>query len=137
MSQKYIVPQGMKPGSAMLKKIDAFVERFEPREVKIGSELILHFDEKSGAHYLSCHIDGSTLAASCDLEASLYADDEDYVYKLNRDITEDQAAYRVMEEDACKGRSFEDMVTEYDTSYRGDRPLKVYGGQHREDLDTR
>ncbi len=131
MSQKYIVPQGMKPGSAMLKKIDAFVEKFEPREVKSGSQLVLHFDEKSGAHYLCCHIDGSTLAACCDLEASLYADDEDYVYKLNRDITEDQVAYRVMEEDACKGRSFEDMVTEYDTSYRSDKPLKVYGGQHR------
>jgi hypothetical protein len=36
-----------------------------------------------------------------------------------------------MEEDAINGRSFEDIVIEYDTSYRGNKPLKVYGGQHR------
>src|SRR4030043_1533387 len=36
-----------------------------------------------------------------------------------------------MEKDAFQGRSFEDMVIEYDTSYRSDLPLKVYGGQHR------
>ena len=36
-----------------------------------------------------------------------------------------------MESDALKGRSFEDLVIEYDTSYKADRPLKVFGGQHR------
>jgi len=36
-----------------------------------------------------------------------------------------------MEQDALNGRSFEDMVVEYDTSYRIKKPLKVYGGQHR------
>ncbi len=36
-----------------------------------------------------------------------------------------------MEEDAKEGRSFEDMVLEYDKSYRSSKPLKVYGGQHR------
>ena len=50
---------------------------------------------------------------------------------MNREITEDQAAYKQMEEDAYGGRSFEDIVLEYDTSYRPKKPLKVYGGQHR------
>lgn len=36
-----------------------------------------------------------------------------------------------MEKDAIEGRSFEDIVIEYDTSYRSNKPLKVYGGQHR------
>ena len=36
-----------------------------------------------------------------------------------------------MEEDSKEGRSFEDMVIEYDKSYRPLKPLKVYGGQHR------
>src|SRR3990172_3486440 len=36
-----------------------------------------------------------------------------------------------MEQDALNGRSFEDMVVEYDTSYRIKKPLIVYGGQHR------
>jgi len=41
------------------------------------------------------------------------------------------AAYKTMEQDALNGRSFEDMVVEYDTSYRIKKPLIVYGGQHR------
>jgi hypothetical protein len=61
----------------------------------------------------------------------LDGDDEDVIYKLNRDITEDEAAYKIMEKDASAGRSFEDMVIEYDTSYNNTQPLKVYGGQHR------
>jgi hypothetical protein len=36
-----------------------------------------------------------------------------------------------MEADAAKGRSFEDLVVEFDSSYHAERPLKVYGGQHR------
>jgi len=36
-----------------------------------------------------------------------------------------------MEEDALKGRVFEDIVAEYDVSYRPTKPLKVFGGQHR------
>lgn len=52
-------------------------------------------------------------------------------YKLNREIYTDNYAYRLMESDALQGRSFEDLVVEYDTSYRADRPLKVFGGQHR------
>ncbi len=66
-----------------------------------------------------------------DLEATLDSNEDDGVYKLNRDLTEDKAAYKVMESDAKSGRSFEDLVLEYDTQYRSETPLKVYGGQHR------
>ena len=36
-----------------------------------------------------------------------------------------------MESDAVNGRAFEDIVVEYEASYRPSRPLKVFGGQHR------
>jgi hypothetical protein len=65
------------------------------------------------------------------LEATLDADEDDVIYKLNREVTEDQPAYRQMKADAENGRSFEDLVIEYDLTYAEDRPLKVYGGQHR------
>jgi hypothetical protein len=97
----------------------------------MGTKLLLYFDEKSEAYYLMCHLDGKVLTQHCDLEASLDADEDDEIYKLNREITEDQAAYKLMEEDALNGRSFEDLVLEYDTSYHTTKPLKVYGGQHR------
>ena len=103
----------------------------KPYEITNGAELILYCDEKSKAYYLVCHLDAATLVELSDFEASLDATDEDVIYKLNRDITEDKAAFRSMEEDALNGRSFEDMVVEFDTSYRKDKPLKIYGGQHR------
>src|SRR3990170_3706034 len=121
----------MSPNSTVLKKINDFLNIFEPHELKNGSKQLLYYDEKSKAYYLICHLDGNTLVQSCDVEASLDGDDEDEIYKLNREITEDQAAYKTMEQDALNGRSFEDMVVEYDTSYRIKKPLKVYGGQHR------
>jgi hypothetical protein len=97
----------------------------------MGTKLVLYLDKRSEAYYLMCHLEGKVLAQSCDVEASLDGDEEDEIYKLNREITEDQAAYKLMEEDALNGRSFEDLVLEYDTSYHATKPLKVYGGQHR------
>ena len=36
-----------------------------------------------------------------------------------------------MQNDAAKGREFNDIIVEYNTSYNENRPLKVWGGQHR------
>ena len=132
MEKQFIVPSGSDAGSPVMKKAKEFLRVYKPYEIKNGTKLLLYYDERSGAYYFLCHLDGKTLALYCDLEASLDAvDDEDIIYKLNRDITEDETAYRHMETDAFSGRSFEDMVLEYDISYRSKRPLKVYGGQHR------
>jgi hypothetical protein len=131
MADKFIIPQGLKPTAETTKKVRQFISAVEPHEVINGAPLILYFDEKSEAYYVVCHITASALVALCDLEASLDSNEEDEIYKLNRDITEDQAAYKTMESDAARGRSFEDLVTEYDPSYRSKQPLKVYGGQHR------
>jgi len=108
-----------------------FLDAFKPHEIKTGAKLCLYFDERSSAFYTTCHLEGRVVAQFCDTEATLDANEEDEIYKLNREITEDQAAFKIMEDDAVKGRSFEDIVLEYDTCYRPKKPLKVYGGQHR------
>jgi len=132
MSESFITPSGLAPKLTITKKAKEFLDNFKPYEIKNGIQLLLYFDEKSGSYYFICHLDSATLVSNCDLEASIDADeDEDVIYKLNRDIIEDETAYKNMEEDAFKGRSFEDMVFEYDTSYNSNKPLKVYGGQHR------
>ncbi len=131
MSELFIAPSDLKINEELVNSIREFLEAFEPHEIKCGTKLVLHFDKKSNAYYFICHLDADTLVNRCDLEASLEGADEDEIYKLNRDVTEDQAAFRKMEEDASEGRSFEDMVVEYDNSYRSSKPLKVYGGQHR------
>jgi len=132
MNRSILIHPELSPKENAIKLIDNFLNAFQPHEGKMGTKLVLYFDEKSKAYYLMCHLDGKVLGQNCDLEASLDAnEEEDEIYKLNREITEDQAAYKLMEEDALNGRSFEDLVLEYDTSYRATKPLKVYGGQHR------
>lgn len=131
MDKAYVIQSGLKPKKEVIEKVDGFLKKFKPLETENNSQLLLFFDEKSKAYYFVCHIDGATLSENCDYEATLDPDDEDEIYKLNRDITEDQAAFKFMEKDALGGRSFEDMVIEYDTSYHPKKPLKIYGGQHR------
>jgi len=131
MLESVIIPSTLKPNQKVIDKVNNFLESYRPYESENNLGLILFFDAKSSAYYLICHLSASILSISCDLDATLDGDEEDEIYKLNRDITEDQSAYKIMEEDAVKGRSFEDIVIEFDTSYRKSRPLKVYGGQHR------
>ena len=132
MSDWLVMPDDVALDPVVVQKAEEFLSVFEPYEIKNGLRPVLCFDKKSGAFYLLCHLDGRTLASRCDLRASLdSSDDDDQIYKLNRDITEYKAAYQVMEQDAIDGRSFEDLVIGYDTSYRDKQPLKVYGGQHR------
>jgi len=124
------VPEGFSPEANVMSKIQKFLKVFETFEEKSDAKLLLLFDERSKGFYLNCHLDSEVLASKTDLDAVLDpTESEDY--KLNRGIYTDTYAYRLMEGDALKGRSFEDLVTEYDTSYRPDKPLKVFGGQHR------
>ncbi|MBI4600102.1 hypothetical protein HY732_04230 [Candidatus Uhrbacteria bacterium] len=126
-----IIPDSLQTPEPVKQKTRDFFEHFQPHEIKTGAKLLLHFDEKSNAFYITCHLEGSVLSEFCDLDASLDNDEEDEMYKLNREITEDKAAYITMENDALNGRSFEDIVIEFDKTYRSEKPLKIYGGQHR------
>ena len=126
-----VIQPNIKVPAAVQKRLNEFLRTFPSYEVINGANLSLYFDERSGTFYTTCHLEGYTLSKACDTNASLDADEEDEMYKLNREITEDQAAYKQMENDAIYGRSFEDIVLEYDTSYRPKKQLKVYGGQHR------
>ena len=131
MNDPIVFPTSVQVPKLVTRKIREFLDAFEPYEVKNGAKLYLCFDEKSKAFYVTCHLEGTILTQNCDTEASIDGGEDDEIYKLNREITEDQAAYIAMENDALEGRSFEDLVLEFDTSYRAKKPLKVYGGQHR------
>lgn len=120
---------GTTPPSAVLAKARLFVASFSPAECACGPLLLLH-DAKSTAYYLLCHLTSQVVVAKADTDAVLDPEDTDD-YKLNRDIYTDTYAYRMMKQDALAGRSFEDIVVEFDDSYRPTKPLKVYGGQHR------
>src|SRR5258706_10477538 len=112
MNTGFVLPAGVQPPPTVTTKVDDFLTAFKPYELGDGEKVHLFRDEKSEAFYLTCHLPGAVLAESCDSDATLGVDEEDEIYKLNRDIQEDQAAYQVMEQDARNGRSFEDLVLE-------------------------
>jgi len=126
----FILPKGVKIPSKIGNQISQFLQSYKTFENENKIPHLILKDNKSDAYYLICHIKGSILISRSDTDAVLDPfEGEDY--KLNRDIYTDSYAYKKMEVDATKGRSFEDIVIEYDTSYKRTRPLKVYGGQHR------
>lgn len=115
---------------SVFESMEEFLARFQVYETVHNVPLIAFHDMKSDACYLSCHLNAEVVVNNSDLEAVLDpTESEDY--KFNRDIYTDTYAYQLMRADALSGRSFEDLVVEYDTSYRPEKPLKVFGGQHR------
>ncbi len=131
MNKAIIVPTKYQPSDSIIERIDQFLKECKPVEIEETVQLLLRYDQKSKAYYLSCLIKAELLVDKSDTEASIDDGEDDELYKLNRDVTDDEAAFIEMVSDAGNGRSFEDIVLEYDLSYKSERPLKVYGGQHR------
>ena len=131
MTSKILIPNHDMVPAQVVQLAKDFLDEFLCFENKQETKVVLHKDEKSMAFYLTCHLNGNDLGDNCDLGATIDTDDENESYKLNRDVLENKPAFIEMVNDALNGRSFEDIVLEYDYSYREDLPLKVYGGQHR------
>lgn len=129
-SKNLLISKPLNPKNSVIKEAKSFLKEFSSLESECGLKHLLFYDKRSEAYYLICHIRGDCLEIKTDLEAVLDpAESEDY--KLNRGFYTDNSAYKTMEKDALMGRSFEDLVIEYDKSYRPESPLKVFGGQHR------
>ncbi|MEW6374749.1 MAG: hypothetical protein AB1502_03035 [Thermodesulfobacteriota bacterium] len=126
----FATPPGLTVPPGAADKIKDFLSKFKTFEAENEIPILLLYDKRSMACYLICHLESRILASKCDLDAVLDPEESED-YKLNRNIYTDNYAYKLMESDALKGRSFEDLVVEYDTSYRPEKPLKVFGGQHR------
>jgi len=136
MSSIKTVDGTTKVPSPTLNLAKEFLESYDIIEASKADEtdkdavIFLHLDKKSDAFYMTCHLYGEDISELADLNASIEGDDENN-YKLNRDLHMDKSAFLKMKVDATAGRSFEDIVLEYDPSYNEGEPLKVYGGQHR------
>lgn len=128
---KFDITSSIKPDQIVIDVINEFLNDFTPLETYNGGKALVIYDEKSKAYYLPCHLKSLDFCDYTDFDATIDGSDEDELYKLNRDITENESAFFTMSSDAKSGRTFEDIVVEYDKTYNSDRPLKIYGGQHR------
>lgn len=130
LPESIYIPKEFSPSSGVLSKAKVFIKEFKTFEIENGIPLLLLFDKRSEAFYLICHLRSKLLSTKSDFDAVLDPIESEE-YKLNRNIYTDNNAYKLMATDALHGRSFEDIVVEYDSSYRPDKSLKVFGGQHR------
>ena len=95
-----------------------------------GSKLVLLEDKLTGAIYTECHVLGSSLIANGTTDVPL--DPElSPEYRANRELVTSHSAFEQMKSDALAGRSFSNIVCEYDP--KSQPSLKVIGGQHRFD----
>lgn len=98
----------------------------------LGGEgkLVFVKDERTGAMYCECHIQASRLMALATADVPLDPD-EQAEYRANRELVENASAFIQMKQDALSGRSFSNIVAEYNTDFDPYHPIKIIGGQHR------
>ncbi|MBV5314967.1 MAG: hypothetical protein JZU47_16815 [Prolixibacteraceae bacterium] len=128
---KITITASTNPTSTITELTNDFLKDFAPLETLNGGKALLLYDEKSNTYYIPCHLKTIDFVDKADFNATIDGSEDDDLYKLNRDITENEGAFATMISDAKAGRSFEDIVVEFDKSYTAELPLKIYGGQHR------
>jgi len=106
--------------------IQDFIKRFGPLE----SDFIVMTDYSTKAFYLEVHVKADKLINLSTIDVPLDPE-EQAEYRANRAVVEDHAAFGRMKDDAKNGRTFSNIVAEFNTSFKEDKPLKIIGGQHR------
>jgi len=112
------------------ESVSRFLDGVATLEAKHGTPILIFQDGASEAYYIKCSLLASDAANLCDLNAKLDVKSNES-YRANRELFLEHVTYKRMETDAEKGREFNDIIVEYNTSYSDSTPLKVWGGQHR------
>ncbi len=82
------------------------------------------------SYYVRCALSGETMSKVISLDARLNPQTGE-MFRDNREILQTHNTFLRMKADAESEREFNDIMVEYITSYLPEKPLKVWGGQHR------
>jgi predicted CopG family antitoxin len=113
-----------------LAEINEFREKIPTIEKKQMQPFLMIHDKKSDTFYTECHISGENFIKFSDPNSTIDPELEE-LSKANRELETDNYYYEQMVNDAKEGRSFSDIIIEYNTNYNESKPLKILGGQHR------
>ena len=113
-----------------LEEIGDFRSNVPTFEKKNGQPFLIFLDKKSGTFYAECHLLGSDFIKFSDPNSTIDPELEE-LSKANRELETENYYYEQMVSDAKEGRSFSDIIIEYNTNYNESKPLKILGGQHR------
>jgi hypothetical protein len=127
---KVIFNKNAKLSSEIEKVVLEFLAKINTLEVENDIPVFIFQDGVNNSYYIKCSIRADLSVDLCDSNARLdYANAQPF--RANRELLLKNKTYLKMESDAGKGREFNDIIVEYNTSYNQDKPLKIWGGQHR------
>lgn len=112
------------------KKVTKFVAEYPIELDGNKCALVIYQDSKSKSYFVKCQISAENLASRIDFDARLTPEKESS-YRANRELLLNHTTFKKMVEDATSGRSFHDIIVEYNDSYSKVKALKIWGGQHR------
>ena len=107
-----------------------FFEGISTLENELDMPIVIFQDGVNNSYYSKCHILASDASKIIDLNAKINPEDVES-FRANRELMLEHTTYFKMESDALSGREFNDIIVEYNLDYAKDKPLKVWGGQHR------
>ena len=112
----------------VLKLVESFFKNRLTLESKESIPIIVFQDGVKGAYYVKCSMKAKDASLLFDFNAKLDTGDS---FRANRELLLQHNTYKKMLLDASKGREFNDVIVEYNNSYCPEKPLKIWGGQHR------
>ncbi len=127
---KILFEKSAKKSADIEKLVSGFFKNVPTLESELNIPVIIFQDGVNNSYYIKCQILGSVASKIIDLNAKINAKDPES-FRANRELMLKHTTYLKMKLDASKGREFNDIIVEYNHGYNTDRPLKIWGGQHR------
>ena len=112
------------------KTVREFLEENGTMEKAKGMPVVIFQDGVKKSYYIRCAITGETMSKKVSLDARLNPQTGE-TFRDNREVLMTHNTFLRMKADAQNEREFNDIIAEYNKSYVPERPLKIWGGQHR------
>ena len=127
---KTVFDQSSSRNSDVEQAVNDFLDKIETLETLQGNKIVIHQDGVEKSYFIRCCVPAQIAAPLVDLDARLIPESPDSL-RANRTLLLKHKTFQRMAQDAITGREFNDIIVEYNTSYSPEKPLKVWGGQHR------
>lgn len=114
----------------LIATVKTFLGEIDTAEKARNVPVIIYQDGVKNSYYIRCAISGETMSRVISLDARIDPESGE-TFRGNRELLLRNNTFLRMLADAEKGREFNDIIAECVTSYLPEKPLKVWGGQHR------
>src|ERR1035441_6871408 len=116
--------------AAILALVTDCLKDLKTLETTKDAPLIICQDGKSKGYYIRCCMLAEHASTLLDMNAKLNPTDAES-FRANRELLTEHNTFKRMVADAKAGREFNDIIVEFTKDYVSDKPLKIWGGQHR------